>query len=304
MGSQRIRKTCIPAGRSGRGRGLADNDDVIESRAIPSKMEPVPDTTPKHAWQGARRQALIIMMTLSDTEQYRASPAPRLLLVEDEARIAEFVISGLQNAGFEIRHAKDGATGLAEILNGEHDLVILDVMLPVLNGFEVLAKVREMGNPIPVIFLSARSELTDRLQGFDIGADDYVPKPFFVEELTARIRAVLARKSGNVLDEIVAGELTLNKVSHQATWRGNVAQLSQREFHLVECLIRSPNRIFSRQQLLKHVWGISFNPETNVVDVCIQRIRKKLNYQARDGRLFPIATIRGVGYRFRLEGCA
>lgn len=244
------------------------------------------------------------MITLSNTEQHRSASPPRRLLVEDESRIAEFVISGLQSAGFEIRHVKDGATGLAEILNGEHDLVILDVMLPVLNGFEVLAKVREMGDPIPVIFLSARGELTDRLHGFDIGADDYVPKPFFVEELTARIRAVLARKSGNVLDEIVAGELTLNKVSHHATWRGNVAQLSQREFHLVECLIRSPNRIFSRQQLLKHVWGISFNPETNVVDVCIQRIRKKLNYQARDGRLFPIETIRGVGYRFRLEGGA
>ena len=225
----------------------------------------------------------------------------KLLLVEDEIRIAEFVIPDLRTAGFQVTHVADGANGLAAILSGAHDLVILDVMLPVLDGFEVLSKVRETGNPIPVIFLSARSELPDRLHGFQIGADDYLPKPFFVEELIARIRAVLARKSGSEFDEIVVGGLTLNKVSHQATWRGTVAQLSQREFSLMECLMRSPDRIFSRQQILKNVWGISFNPETNVVDVCIQRIRKKLNRQARDGRLFPIETIRGVGYRFQPE---
>lgn len=227
--------------------------------------------------------------------------ASKLLLVEDEIRIAEFVIPDLRAAGFQVTHVKDGANGLTAILSGEHDLVILDVMLPVLNGFEVLAKVREMNNPIPVIFLSARSELPDRLHGFQIGADDYLPKPFFVEELIARVRAVIARKSGHVTDEIVVGGLSLNKVNHQAVWKGTVTQLSQREFSLVECLMRSPNRIFSRQQILKNVWGINFNPETNVVDVCIQRIRKKLNRQNGDGRPFPIETIRGVGYRFRQE---
>lgn len=225
----------------------------------------------------------------------------KLLLVEDEIRIAEFVIPDLSAAGFQVTHVKDGANGLSAILSGEYNLVILDVMLPVLSGFEVLAKVREMGSAIPVIFLSARNELPDRLQGFEIGADDYLPKPFFIEELIARIRAVLVRKSGQVSDEIVAGDLVLNKVSHQASWRGNVSQLSQREFSLVECLMRAPNRIFSRQQILKNVWGLSFNPETNVVDVCIQRIRKKLNRQTRDGKLFPIETIRGVGYRFRMD---
>lgn len=227
--------------------------------------------------------------------------ASKLLLVEDEIRIAEFVIPDLTSAGFHVTHVTDGATGLISILSGEHDLVILDVMLPVHNGFEVLTKVREMGNSIPVIFLSARNELPDRLHGFQIGADDYLPKPFFIEELIARIRAIMARKSGQVTDEIVTGDLVLNKVSHQASWNGTITQLSQREFSLVECLMRSPNRIFSRQQILKNVWGLSFNPETNVVDVCIQRIRKKLNRKTRDGQLFPIETIRGVGYRFRLE---
>ena len=227
--------------------------------------------------------------------------ASKLLLVEDEIRIAEFVIPDLQAAGFQVTHVKDGANGLTAILSGEHDLVILDVMLPILNGFEVLAKVREMNNPIPVIFLSARSELPDRLHGFQIGADDYLPKPFFVEELIARVRAVIARKAGRVSDEIVVGDFSLNKVNHQAVWKGTGTQLSQREFSLVECLMRSPNRIFSRQQILKNVWGINFNPETNVVDVCIQRIRKKLNRQASEGKSFPIETIRGVGYRFSLE---
>ena len=228
-------------------------------------------------------------------------PTTKLLLVEDEIRIAEFVLPALGAAGFQVTHVKDGATGLAATLSGEHELVVLDVMLPVLDGFEVLGKVRETGNMIPVIFLSARNELPDRLAGFEIGADDYLPKPFFVEELIARIRAVMARKSGTISDEIQVGELTLNKISRQATWRGTVAALSQREFSLVECLMRSPNRIFSRQQILKNVWGISFNPETNVVDVCIQRIRKKLNRQAREGKPFPIETIRGVGYRFQTE---
>ena len=228
-------------------------------------------------------------------------PVYKLLLVEDEIRIAEFVIPDLSAVGFQVTHVKDGANGLSAILSGEHDLVILDVMLPELSGFEVLARVREMGHSIPVIFLSARNELPDRLQGFQIGADDYLPKPFFIEELIARIRAVMARKSGNISDEIVTGDLVLNKVSHQASWCGKTTQLSQREFSLVECLMRSPNRIFSRQQILKNVWGLSFNPETNVVDVCIQRIRKKLNRQTREGKQVPIETIRGVGYRFRTK---
>ncbi len=228
--------------------------------------------------------------------------SPRLLLVEDEIRIAEFVIPALKAAGFEVVHVKEGAAALSCALSGNHDLLILDVMLPILSGFEVLAKIREAGNPIPVILLSARSELPDRLQGFELGADDYLPKPFFVEELIARVRAVMLRRSGSESPEITVGELTLNKLNHHVTWRGTVAPLSQREFGLVECLMRSPNRIFSRQQILKIVWGINFNPETNVVDVCIQRVRKKLNRQAGDGKLFPIETIRGVGYRFRLEG--
>jgi DNA-binding response OmpR family regulator len=225
----------------------------------------------------------------------------RLLLVEDEIRIAEFVLPALEAAGFLVTHQRDGASGLAAILSDEHDMVVLDVMMPVMDGFEVLAKVRQAGNAIPVIILSARGELPDRLHGFESGADDYLPKPFFVEELIARSRAMMARKRGKDSVEITVGDLTLNKLNYNVNWRGTVATLSQREFSLIECLMRSPNRIFSRQQILKSVWDINFDPETNVVDVCIQRIRKKLNRQARDGKLLPIETIRGVGYRFRKE---
>ena len=226
----------------------------------------------------------------------------RILLVEDEIKIAEFVIPDLSAAGFIVHHVMDGAAGLESILEGEYELIILDVMLPKMDGFEILTKIRQMGNTVSVIMLSAKGELPSRLQGFESGADDYLPKPFFVEELIARIKAVLARKLGGQSDEMKVANLTLNKISHQAEWLGTTAILSQREFSLIEYLMRSPNHIFSRKQILKHVWGINFNPETNLVDVCIQRIRKKLNRVQHDGEVFPIETIRGVGYRFSTEG--
>jgi DNA-binding response OmpR family regulator len=229
------------------------------------------------------------------------NPPLNVLLIEDEIKIAEFVIPELTANGFHVTHLSNGEEGLAAILNSAFDLVILDVMLPGLDGFEVLRNARQMGRQTPVIMLSARSELPDRLEGFAIGADDYLPKPFFVEELIARIRAVLARKRGDVQNEISVSDFTINKVSHQANWGGFKAKLSQREFTLVEYLIRSPNHIFSRAQILKHVWGIEFNPETNVVDVCIQRIRKKLNRQTTGTQKFPIDTVRGVGYRFKSD---
>ncbi len=230
---------------------------------------------------------------------YADAPGIRVLLVEDEIRIADFVIPALSAAGFEVSHVNDGADGLAAILDDAHDVVVLDVMLPSMDGFAILARVREAGNRIPVIILSARGELPDRLLGFETGADDYLPKPFFVEELVARIRAVLARKAGTQSDNVSIGGLSINKISRQASWNDTVAQLSQREFSLLEYLMRAPDHIFSRKQILRHVWGISFNPETNIVDVCIQRIRRKLNRQNGGGASFPIETIRGVGYCFR-----
>ena len=225
----------------------------------------------------------------------------KILLIEDEIKIAEFTILALSAAGFTVSHVSNGAAGLAAMLDGDYDLVVLDVMLPALDGFEVLKKARVLGNKIPVVFLTAKGELPYRLKGFEIGGDDYISKPFFAEELVARVRAIKARINNDNVDEITINQVCLNKVSSRVFWRGVSTPLSQREFSLIEFLMRSPGHIFSRKQILQHVWAISFNPETNVVDVYIQRIRKKLNRNSPSGIEFPIETIRGVGYRFRLE---
>jgi DNA-binding response OmpR family regulator len=223
----------------------------------------------------------------------------KILLIEDEPKIAEFVIKGLSGAGYDVSHADDGAKGLASILEGEHDLVILDLMLPKINGFDVLHQAREGGNTTPVIILSAKVDLPDRLMGFDMGADDYLPKPFFVEELVARIKAVLQRKTPEPVKQISVNHLSLDVVSHKVQWFEATAVLSQREFSLLAFLMRSPGHIYSRQQILKHVWEINFDPETNVVDVCVRRIKRKLE-RGNGKNVSPIESVRGVGYRLKL----
>lgn len=223
----------------------------------------------------------------------------KILLIEDEPKIAEFVIKGLSGAGYDVSHADDGAKGLASILEGEHDLVILDLMLPKINGFDVLHQAREGGNTTPVIILSAKVDLPDRLMGFDMGADDYLPKPFFVEELVARIKAVLQRKTPEPVKQISVKHLSLDVVSHKVQWFEATAVLSQREFSLLAFLMRSPGHIYSRQQILKHVWEINFDPETNVVDVCVRRIKRKLE-RGNGKKASPIESVRGVGYRLKL----
>ncbi len=224
----------------------------------------------------------------------------KILLIEDEAKIAEFVVKGLSAAGYDVTHVDDGEQGLAATLSGEHDLVVLDVMLPKLNGFDLLQQVRALGHTLPVIILSAKVDLPDRLMGFEMGADDYLPKPFFVEELVARIKAVMQRKMPEQVQQISVSHLTLDVVSHKVQWCGVTAVLSQREFSLLAFLMRSPEHIFSRQQILKHVWEINFDPETNVVDVCVRRIKLKLE-RGSGGQPSPIESVRGVGYRLRVE---
>lgn len=223
-----------------------------------------------------------------------------ILVIEDEIKIADFVISGLQQAGFETNHAADGASGLDAILQGQYDLVVLDVMLPKMNGIEVLQQVRLQGNHTPIIILSAKSELTDRLTAFAHGVDDYLPKPFFVEELIARIKAMLNRQNSKPNDELVCGPLRLEVLDHKAHWHDVTAVLSQKEFSLLSYLMRLPGHIYSRKQILKHVWNIDFDPETNVVDVCIRRIRRKLARKSSSGEEL-IESVRGVGYRLKTE---
>ena len=224
----------------------------------------------------------------------------KVLLIEDETKIAEFVVKGLSAAGYDVMHVDDGERGLAAVQDAAHDLVILDVMLPKLNGFDLLHQARTAGVTTPVIILSAKVDLPDRLMGFEMGADDYLPKPFFVEELVARIKAVMQRKLPEQVQQISLSHLTLDVVSHKVQWFDVTAVLSQREFSLLAFLMRSPGHIFSRQQILKHVWEINFDPETNVVDVCVRRIKRKLE-RGRSGPASPIESVRGVGYRLRLE---
>lgn len=234
------------------------------------------------------------------SKQQQRTVVLKILLIEDEAKIAEFVIKGLSAAGYEVTHIVDGEQGLAAVRAGVHDLVVLDVMLPKLSGFDLLHQARTEGVITPVVILSAKVDLPDRLMGFEMGADDYLPKPFFVEELVARIKAVMQRKMPEQVQHISLHHLTLDVVNHKVQWFDVAAVLSQREFSLLAFLMRSPGHIFSRQQILKHVWEINFDPETNVVDVCVRRIKRKLE-RGGGGHASPIESVRGVGYRLRLE---
>ena len=235
-----------------------------------------------------------------DMYYYGGNRITSLPLIEDEAKIADFVLTGLSSAGMQAVHLADGSAGLQRALSTPFDAIVLDVMLPSLDGISVLKRLRASGLATPIVLLTAKTDLQDRLQGFEAGADDYLPKPFFIEELVARIKILINRQAGLTASLIEENGLQLNRISREATWSDHQATLSQREFTLIEYLIRSPDHIFSRNQILKHVWGLDFDPKTNVVDVCIQRIRKKLIHPRKgDPKNFPIESIRGIGYRFR-----
>ena len=224
----------------------------------------------------------------------------KVLLIEDELKIADFVSKGLIATGAQVTHVTDGVTGLRVALEDSHDILVLDIMLPAMNGIELMRELRESGNSRPIIILSAKVDLEDRLESFQKGANDYLPKPFYVEELIARIRALTQRISYDSSDEIVYNNLKLDLVSRRVDWQGNSTILSPREFSLLGYLMRSPGNIFSRQQILKHVWAIDFDPETNVVDVCVLRIKRKLN-RKNGSPTSPIESVRGVGYRLAIE---
>ena len=228
----------------------------------------------------------------------------RILLIEDEPKIASFVCQGLRACGMSVDHIDNGLAGFQTVLQAQHDLVVLDIMLPGMDGFELLKKIRSMGIAMPVIVLSAKTDLPDRLQGFDLGANDYLAKPFFIEELIARIRSLLGRNASHNEDIFSVAGITLNRVTRKADWQEQSAVLSQREFVLLDYLMRSPGYIFSRKQILQHVWNFNFDPQTNVVDVCVQRIRKKLISDKNNKSVFPIESIRGVGYRINHEDVA
>ena len=223
----------------------------------------------------------------------------KVLLVEDEKKIADFVCAGFKEQGFVVDHCADGVDGYAHAANGGYDVIVLDIMLPGRDGLSILKGLRKAGDATPIILLTARNELDDRVEGLTLGADDYLAKPFFVEELIARTQALMRRVSGERQNVLAVGELRLDRISREVTWHGETVDLTGREFNLIEYLMRSPGRVFTRTQILEHVWGYDFDPSTNVVDVCIQRIRKKIASIGGAEGESPIESVRGVGYRFR-----
>ncbi|OCR00466.1 DNA-binding response regulator [Oscillatoriales cyanobacterium USR001] len=219
-----------------------------------------------------------------------------ILYVEDEAKIASFVCAGLKEQGFVVDYCDNGNDGYLRAMDNAYDVLVLDIMLPGKDGLAILKGVRRAGRNLPVILLTARNELDDRLEGLNLGADDYLAKPFFVEELVARIHAVVRRVSGDRQNILSIGPLKLDRITREVTCNQQSVELTTREFNLLEYLMRSPGRVLTRTQILEHVWGYDFNPTTNLVDVCIQRIRKKLERLDGNG---CIESVRGVGYCFR-----
>ncbi len=214
----------------------------------------------------------------------------RILIAEDERGISSFLENGLRSAGFAPTVVEDGSSALTLARTGEFDLVVLDLGLPTRDGLSVLEELRDSGTHVPVVILTARAELDEMVAGLDLGADDYVTKPFRFEELLARIRARLRAGGTAEETELRAGDVTLDLLTRRATVGEREVELSAREFALAEVLFRNPGQVLSREQLLSLVWGYDRDPGSNVVDVYVGYLRKKLGEDA-------IETARGMGYR-------
>jgi DNA-binding response OmpR family regulator len=218
----------------------------------------------------------------------------RVLVVEDDPGIANFVRQGLTEAGYAVDVAWDGQEALACALAVEYDMLVLDIMLPRLNGLEVLRELRDQGQQTPTIMLTARDAIEDRVDGLDAGADDYLVKPFAFPELMARIRALLRRPPLQTGTVLIVDDLELDTVTRLVKRGGCPIELSPREFSVLEYLMRHPNQVLTRTQIGEHVWNLDFYNESNVVDVYIGYLRRKIDKE-HDTPL--IQTVRGVGYR-------
>ncbi len=218
----------------------------------------------------------------------------RILIIEDEAKVATFLQKGFQAEAFSVDIAADGPSGTDMALSGHYDAIVLDVMLPGKDGFTVLREFRSAGVSTPVLVLSARSDLEDRVAGLNLGADDYLPKPFSFSEVLARIRALVRRAApGSTSPTLSISDLTLDLLTRHVERAGKEIVLTNKEFELLEYLLRNRARVLSRVILTEHIWDMHFDSETNIVDVMINRLRRKID----DG--FPsklIHTVRGVGY--------
>jgi two-component system response regulator RegX3 len=226
----------------------------------------------------------------------------RILVVDDEPSITEFVSYNLKKDGYEVAVAPDGDTALALAAVNVYDLIVLDVMLPGMDGYEVCRRLRATSK-VPVLFLSARDTELDKVVGLEIGGDDYLAKPFGVRELSARVKALLRRAAPETREAGVAGErfeiagVTLDESAHVATSEGREIDLTPREFELLACLMRHAGKVLSREQLLRDAWGWEYLVETKTVDTHVKRLRDKLEAAGVDPSL--VETVRGYGYRFR-----
>ncbi len=224
----------------------------------------------------------------------------RILIVEDEPRLARFVELELEHEGYAADKAADGRTGLDMAQTGQYDLILLDVMLPGLNGLEVLRRLRGGGSEIPVLLLTARDSVMDKVSGLDMGANDYITKPFSIEELLARIRAALRTGAAERRSAALRwGALTLDPARHTVHWAGTPVELTFKEFLLLQTLLENRDIVQTRDMLLEKVWGYDYAGETNVVDVYVRYLRQKID-AAFGVKL--ITTVRGMGYVIKGDG--
>lgn len=223
----------------------------------------------------------------------------RLLVIEDDVKIAEFITKGLKEAGFVVDHAQNGEDGLHLALTESYDVAIVDLMLPLVDGLSIITMLRDAGRTTPVIVLSAKRSVDDRIRGLEIGADDYLIKPFAFSELLARVNALI-RRASSVTDPrtLSVGDLTVDILSRKVMRAGVAIDLQPKEFALLRFLLQSRGKVVSRTAILEHIWEYQFDPQTNVVDVLVSRLRKKID---RDHENRLIHTLRGVGYVLKVS---
>jgi DNA-binding response OmpR family regulator len=218
----------------------------------------------------------------------------RLLIVEDEKKLASFIVKGFEQAGYAVDHCADGELGLTMALGNEYDAAVVDIMLPGLNGLVLVEELRRQHSTVPVLILSAKASVDDRVKGLQTGGDDYLAKPFAFSELLARVHA-LVRRASRVSEPttLSAGDLRLDLLSRKVERGGQKIELQAREFALLEYLLRNMGRVVTKTMILSHVWDYSFDPQTNVVDVLVCRVRNKVDKEFEQKL---IRTVRGMGY--------
>ncbi|MCI6820078.1 MAG: response regulator transcription factor [Clostridiales bacterium] len=230
----------------------------------------------------------------------------KILVIEDEPNIRELILYNLKTNGYEAVAAEDGIMGITMVHREKPDLILLDIMLPEKNGYEICRELRDEGSETPIIIITAKTEETDKVMGLEYGADDYISKPFGIREMMARIKAVL-RRYENTADHVQkdssdtvlsVGDLTINVDRHEVREGDRVIDLTLKEFELLKYLVENRGRVFSRDQLLNNVWGINYVGETRTVDVHIRHLRQKLSDGEHDDSSY-IETIRGKGYKVR-----